>query len=259
MQDRTKLRWLLVACTSLAARSTVHAQTPLDTGFTFQGELKANGERANGTFDLRFGLYGGSMGGSAIGSTLCVNDIAVIDGQFTVRLDFGSQFAGQQRFLEIEVRPDTGLGCASTAGFATLSPRQEITASPNAIFALNATTALSASSATTANTAISAGTATNALNIGGQPASNIALLNGNQTFSGVLNLVNPANTFTGSFSGNGSLLTALNGGSIQPGTIGRSKVGTDIESVLSQWPQLRPVLRSWTRSGWVRTTATRQL
>jgi hypothetical protein len=53
----------------------------------------------------------------------------VTAGLFTVTLDFGPAFAGSKRFLEIGVRPG-----ASTGAYAPLSPRQELTASPNALF-----------------------------------------------------------------------------------------------------------------------------
>jgi alpha-tubulin suppressor-like RCC1 family protein len=66
-------------------------------------------------------------------------------------------------------------------------------------------------------------------------ASNVALLDRNQTFSGVLNFNNPANTYVGVYSGDGSGITSLQGSNIAAGTIGRSRVAPDIESVLSQW------------------------
>src|SRR5205823_3864097 len=89
-------------------------------------------------YDLRFRLYDAALGGNQIGSTLCSDNISVADGLFTASLDFGPQFTGQQRFLEIEVRADTGLNCANAAGFTILGPRQPLTAAPNAVFALNA-------------------------------------------------------------------------------------------------------------------------
>jgi hypothetical protein len=52
-------------------------------------------------------------------------------------LDFGAQFTGLQRQLEIRVRPDAGLNCSNVTGFTTLSPRQSLTAVPNASFSLN--------------------------------------------------------------------------------------------------------------------------
>jgi hypothetical protein len=65
--------------------------------------------------------------------------VAVDDGYFIVTLDFGQRFATTQgRFLEIEVRRDTGLACGNLTGFATLTPRQPITAAPMATHARSA-------------------------------------------------------------------------------------------------------------------------
>ena len=83
-------------------------------------------------------LHDSPAGGAQVGATLCADNVSVIDGLFTVPLDFGPQFAGQERFLEIEVRADTGLDCANLVGFIVLSPLQPLTAAPNAIFAMNA-------------------------------------------------------------------------------------------------------------------------
>ena len=73
--------------------------------------------------------------GTPIGAAVCVNNVNVVDGVFTVPLDFGAQFAGQERFLQIEVRADTGLDCANPAGLILLTPRQRLTATPYASFA----------------------------------------------------------------------------------------------------------------------------
>ena len=165
---------------------------PLTTAFTYQGELASAGTPAAGTFDLRFALYDDPGAGSQIGSPLCSDNIAVTDGRFTVQLDFGAVFAGSQRFLEIWVRPDSGLPCSNNTGYTILGPRQPLTAAPNASFALNAANATSASSAA------------NASNLNGQPASfysnaanltgtladarltpNVTLLAAAQTFTGV--------------------------------------------------------------------------
>ncbi|HEY3242568.1 MAG TPA: hypothetical protein VGM03_04375 [Phycisphaerae bacterium] len=114
------------------------AQMPLGTAFTYQGRLQGNGNPANGLHDLRFRLYDASVGGAQVGSTVCLDNVSVSNGLFTVLLDFGAQFAGQQRFLEVDVRADTGLDCSNLTGFVILTPRQALTAAPNALFALNA-------------------------------------------------------------------------------------------------------------------------
>jgi hypothetical protein len=118
--------------------ATTVAQTPLGTVFTYQGRLKNGGSPAGGLHDLRFRLYDAPAGGNQVGTTVCRDNVSVTDGLFTVPLDFGAQFAGQERFMEIDVRADTGLGCGNPAGFVVLTPRQALTAAPNALFALNA-------------------------------------------------------------------------------------------------------------------------
>ena len=101
---------------------------PLGTSFTYQGELRASGVPASGPHDLRFRLYDTASGGNQVGSTVCSDNVATSEGRFTVVLDFGAQFTGQQRFLEIEVRADTGLDCGNATGFVPLAPRQPLTA-----------------------------------------------------------------------------------------------------------------------------------
>jgi hypothetical protein len=62
-----------------------------------------------------------------------VDNILVTEGLFTATLDFGQQFATTEaRFLQIEVRADTGLSCANPAGLVLLGPRQPLTAAPMA-------------------------------------------------------------------------------------------------------------------------------
>ncbi len=242
---RTKLSFALTAAMWLLSAGTVHAQTPLTTAFTYQGELANAGTPATGTYDIRYRLYDAATGGTQIGSTLCSDNLAVNAGRFGVSLDFGGVFTGQKQFLEIEVRQDAGLDCSDASGYTVLAPRQELTATPNATFAQTAATAATATTATTAANAASLNGQSpsfyqNAANLTGTLAdarlsSNVARLNGNQTFTGQTSFSNPANTFSGIFSGNGAGLLNLNGANIAAGTITRSRVGADVESVLSQW------------------------
>jgi hypothetical protein len=129
----TKLQVSGIASVLLAIVAPAAAQTPLGTVFTYQGQLKDAGNPANGLHDLRFGLYDAAVGGVQVGDTLCADNVSVTDGLFTVGLDFGAQFAGDERYLEVEVRTDTGLDCANRAGFVILVPRQALTAAPNAL------------------------------------------------------------------------------------------------------------------------------
>lgn len=150
------------------------------TSFTYQGELQLSSQPANGTFDFEFLLYDASSGGTQIGATATRSNITVTDGRFTVSLDFGANFTGPERFLEIRVR-QTGGG-----GFTILDPRQRIGSSPYAVRsvsaaaadtattatnATNAVNATNAANATNATNATTAATAANALNLGGVAAN----------------------------------------------------------------------------------------
>jgi hypothetical protein len=100
------------------------------TAFTYQGRLTSNGAPANGFFDLTFSLWNAAAGPSQLGSTLTNNTVAVSNGVFTVALDFGNEFPGAGRWLEIGVRSN------ATGAFALLVPRQPVTSAPYAIKAL---------------------------------------------------------------------------------------------------------------------------
>jgi hypothetical protein len=112
------------------------AQT-VATSFTYQGKLDSLGAPTNGPHDLKFRLFDAPTGGNQVGPELCVNDVSVVDGQFTILLDFGAQFSGASRHIEIDVRADTGLDCSDQTGYETLAPRQNITPTPYALFALH--------------------------------------------------------------------------------------------------------------------------
>jgi len=125
----------LVLLLAATATPVVTAQTPLGTVFTYQGRLETAGSPAGGLHDLRFRLYDASAGGAQVGATACFDNVSVTDGVFTVPLDFGAQFDGQERFLEIEVRVDAGMDCADATGFVVLAPRQALAATPYALYA----------------------------------------------------------------------------------------------------------------------------
>jgi hypothetical protein len=191
---------------------------PLTTAFSYQGELQTAGAPASGVHDLRFRLYDAATGDGLVGTELCSDNVTVTDGRFTVALDFGAVFTGQQRFLEIEVRADTGLDCSNPTGFTILNPRQPLTAAPNAAFALNAADAVTAT------------TATNATQLNGQAASfyqNAANLSSGTlpgarlggTYSNSLILNNASNLLTGSFTGSGAGITGLNASNLAAGTL----------------------------------------
>lgn len=172
----------------LAFASMASAQ-PLTTSFTYQGELAASNTPAHGAYDLRFTLYDQASNGLPIAATQCFDNVMVTDGRFTVVLDFGDVFVGDERYLQIEVRPDTGLGCASSVGFVPLTPRQRLTGAPYALHAITAGQAEWAADATTFG-GQSASYYTNAANLstGTMPdarlSANVSTLSGAQIFIG---------------------------------------------------------------------------
>ncbi|MBS0197304.1 MAG: collagen-like protein [Planctomycetes bacterium] len=86
---------------------------------------------------MEFSLFDAATGGNQIGGTICKEDVAVVNGKFFVNLNFGAQYNGQQRFLQIHVRPGDSVTCADPSGFTQLTPRQELTAAPYAMYALS--------------------------------------------------------------------------------------------------------------------------
>jgi len=111
----------------------VSAQT---TEFTYQGSLSIGSPPApaTGNYDFEFRLFSVDTGGSAIGTLQRLN-VPVSNGVFSVKLDFGAQFPGASRYLEIGVRTAGG------GGFQTLLPRNQISNTPYAVRSLNAASA----------------------------------------------------------------------------------------------------------------------
>ena len=104
---------VLLALSTLDARlSTALAQ---GTAFTYQGRLNDGANPASGSYDLTFTLFSVSSGAGQVGTTLTNSAVGVSNGLFTVTLDFGSQFPGATRWLEIGVRTNGG-GAFTIAG-----------------------------------------------------------------------------------------------------------------------------------------------
>lgn len=109
----------------------IYAQT---SAFNYQGHLTEGLSPANGTYDLEFRLFDAPTGGTQVGVTRSLNDVAVSNGVFSVSIDFGAAvFPGADRWLDVQVRSG-----ASPGPFTFLAPRQPITATPYAITSLNA-------------------------------------------------------------------------------------------------------------------------
>lgn len=149
------------------------------TAFTYQGQLQNNGALAGGTYDLTFRLFTNNTGGAAVAGPITNSAVTVTNGLFTVIIDFGSGiWDGETNWLQIGVRTN------GNGAFTALSPRQELTPAPYAIFAEGA----------------------NAAGVTGPlPAGALS-----GSYTNPLTLFNSGNQFTGSFTGNGANLTNVN-------------------------------------------------
>ena len=128
------LRTICIIAGLAALRASIaFGVTPQGAAFTYQGQLKQGGELVNGNYHLRFQLWNALIGGAQVGLNFDVPALEITDGLFTVDLDFGSaMFDGSARWLQVHVITNDG------ATVTTLSPRQPITPSPYAFFALSA-------------------------------------------------------------------------------------------------------------------------
>ena len=236
-------RILIVLLLLVSATSRLVAQ---GTAFNYQGRLNDGGAPATASYDFRFVVYDAVTNGNAISLPLTNSAVGVTNGLFSVTLDFGAGvFAGTNVWLDLAVRAVT------VTNFTALLPRQPVLPVPYAIFATGASNLLGKLSAAQISGTLPAsqlaGTSTNyvnftnvfntfvgsfagngsnliSLNAGqlttgtvadARLTTNVALLDHNQTFSGIntftaSNQFNGVNTFTnmgnsfsGSFFGNG--------------------------------------------------------
>jgi hypothetical protein len=101
------------------------------TTFTYQGRFTENGMAFTGNAEFQATLWNAPNGGAALATNnLGSVVVPVTNGLFVLPLDFGANFPGDDRWLQLEVRTVVG-------PFTTLSPRQRLTAAPYAITAGN--------------------------------------------------------------------------------------------------------------------------
>ena len=83
------------------------AQSPQGTECTYQGFLTDTLLPATGQYDFEFTAYNAEIGGMIVGGPIELDHISVVNGLFTVELDFGgSTFAGDACDLVREVCVD---------------------------------------------------------------------------------------------------------------------------------------------------------
>lgn len=120
-----------------AGSPMVLAQAPIGTAFTYQGRLVSDATPLSGEVDVQFRLFDAASGGAQVGPTICVNDLVILNGEIATSLDFGAQFTGQARYLQVSVRSLSVLPCSDASGYQVLSPRQTLSPAPYALYALS--------------------------------------------------------------------------------------------------------------------------
>jgi len=78
----------ILALLILAGLNQAEAQGT--TAFTYQGQLSAGTNAANGSYDMTFAVYDANVGGNQIAGPITNSAVAVTNGLFTVTLNFGS-------------------------------------------------------------------------------------------------------------------------------------------------------------------------
>src|ERR1700722_12735682 len=125
---------LLLLSTVNSQLSTIFAQ---GTAFNYQGRLFVDRDRGDGgnhegglnlnggnpvngtNFAMLFALFDDPTNGNVLGTQEIVG-VSVNEGFYTVQLDFGTNFPGADRWLEISVQEKNG------GAFVMLSPRQKL-------------------------------------------------------------------------------------------------------------------------------------
>ena len=201
------------------------------TAFTYQGQLNSSDAPATGSYDFRFQIY--NANNSVVAAPLTNAPVGVTNGLFTVTLDFGANFDGSTRSLEIGVRSFIASNNINinTNAYTVLSPRQTLTSVPYAIQAINASNAVALTAPLQATNL--AGTIPNSL-----LSPNVAILTNNVVFSGNVTAVSftgsgnglssvPGTSLVGIITGNGSGLINLPATNLV-GTIPDARLSTNV-------------------------------
>lgn len=111
--------------------------------FKYQGSLTDGLSPANGSFQMQFKLCKNLDGAPQIGQTITVPSVSVVQGSFSVDLDFTGLniWDGTSRFLEISVRRN------DTESYTLLLPRSQILSAPYSSRSSTAGTAATAANA----------------------------------------------------------------------------------------------------------------
>jgi hypothetical protein len=224
MKATKMLTILVVASAIMVWTAEVSEAAPMGTAFTYQGRLIDKNRPADGLYDFQFKLYDSNdpCTGSQQGSPIDINDLDVLDGHFTVELDFGSGiFDGNAVWLATRV-VQSPLGSDP----CTLSPLLELTATPYALHAKKAENAAALDSANTFTTGVqeiqTGGASNKGLVVKGAASQSANLQEWQDSTGSALAYVDAA----GVFNGDGSGLSNLPAGTDSDWTISDSNMYT---------------------------------
>lgn len=201
------MRKLLFVCSLLVLASGLQRiQAQGTTAFTYQGQLDLPSGPPTENYQMVFSLYDAASTGNLRGGPL-TNSVAVSNGLFTTQLDFGAPvFGGNTLWLQINVRTN-----GSLLPHTPLSPRQRMTPTPYAVYAMKAGDLQSGASPTFTGTITFNPASGPPFNVGSNtkvPNLNADLLDGldstafvlkaGDTMSGNLTIANPATLNFGS-------------------------------------------------------------
>ena len=107
----------LVLLSTLNATLSTFAQ---GTAFTYQGRLSSSGTLYSGSAEFQPTLWNAASGGAQLAANNPATlTVSVTNGLFVLPLDFGSNFPGANRWLQLDVRTNAG-------SFTSLSPRRSL-------------------------------------------------------------------------------------------------------------------------------------
>ncbi len=134
MKNRKILAILVMVLGLMFCLAEVGQAAPMGTAFTYQGRLIDANNVADGLYDFQFKLFEAVSDGNQLGADINRPEVDVIDGYFTVDMNFGDVFDGNERWLDIGVRPGD---LDDPNVYTALSPRQGVKPAPYALYAKN--------------------------------------------------------------------------------------------------------------------------
>jgi len=134
MNRRKSRMWLAASAALLGTIATGGAVEAQTKKVAYQGLLRGGGGPVTGGCDFEYTIWDAESGGSQVAGPINVGGVAVAAGIFHSKLGVDEAvFDGKKRWMQIRVCCPAG-SCTPE----TLSPRQEITRSPQSLSAIRA-------------------------------------------------------------------------------------------------------------------------